>query len=113
TKYGLRGIAARTIDQALAAILTAIAPSTAPRAPEPAWISVMDTIAAASRDAYRALVFDDARFMPFFLAATPIDVIERMLIGSRPSRRGDPQDANGLCAIPWVFAWTQGRLILP
>ncbi|MEX0899393.1 MAG: phosphoenolpyruvate carboxylase [Gammaproteobacteria bacterium] len=113
TKYGIRGIAIRTLDQAFAAVLTGIASPTMPRAPVPAWCDAMDVIAGASRDAYRKLVFDDPRFMPFFLEATPIDVIERMLIGSRPSRRGRVEDPHSLRAIPWVFAWTQCRLVLP
>src|SRR5690606_35616157 len=84
-----------------------------PRGALPAWCDAMDVIADASRGAYRTLVFDDPRFMPYFLDATPIDVIERMLIGSRPSRRGRAEDPHSLRAIPWVFAWTQCRLVLP
>ncbi len=113
TKYGLRGIAIRTLDQAFAAVLAGIASPTAPRAPAKKWCEAMEAMAGASREAYRALVFDDPRFMPFFLNATPIDVIERMLIGSRPSRRGRVEDPHSLRAIPWVFAWTQCRLVLP
>jgi phosphoenolpyruvate carboxylase len=73
----------------------------------------METLAKASRDAYRALVFDEPRFPRFFSQATPIDVIERMMIGSRPSRRASGGDVRALRAIPWVFAWTQSRIILP
>ena len=52
-------------------------------------------------------------FPAYFRRATPIDVIERLGIGSRPSSRGDDDSLTELRAIPWVFAWTQSRLILP
>ena len=62
----------------------------------------------ASRTHYRALVHAHPDFPAYFRAATPIDVIERLQIGSRPSRRRDGGIAN-LRAIPWVFAWSQNR----
>ena len=77
----------------------------------------MDEIAATSRATYRALVYDDSRFVEYFRLATPIDVIERMAIGSRPpARRPGAKGGSGiepLRAIPWVFAWTQSRNVLP
>ena len=66
-------------------------------------------IATESRRAYRALVHDNPRFTEYFRAATPIDVIERLRIGSRPSRRGGAGGIESLRAIPWVFAWSQNR----
>jgi phosphoenolpyruvate carboxylase len=74
---------------------------------------VMEEIAAASRAAYRALVVDDARFSEYFRLATPIDVIENMPIGSRPPSRRAGSGIGQLRAIPWVFAWTQSRHMLP
>lgn len=112
-KYGLRGIAVRTLDQAVGAILRGIAPGHGPAAPEPEWIAAMNLVAEASRAHYRALVYEDGRLVSFFQQSTPIDVIERMMIGSRPSRRGVGGDISALRAIPWVFAWTQSRVILP
>ena len=80
----------------------------------------MDDIARDSRAAYRALVYDDPRFVAYFRQATPIDVIQRMEISSRPASRpgaGDADQPSGeierLRAIPWVFAWTQSRHLLP
>src|SRR5690606_8254441 len=80
----------------------------------PEWADAMQRLAEASRRHFRALVHEDETFYAFFRAVTPIDVIERMKIGSRPAarRRGD-RGIDDLRAIPWVFAWTQNRCILP
>jgi len=112
-KYGLRAIASRTFDQAIGAILSVTGNPGADIEPNAEWLAVMDTLANASRECYRALVFDEPGFPRFFSQATPIDVIERMMIGSRPSRRASGGDVRALRAIPWVFAWTQSRIILP
>jgi phosphoenolpyruvate carboxylase len=73
----------------------------------------MDEIAATSHTAYRALVYDDPRFVEYFRLSTPIDVIERMPMGSRPPSRRSGSGIEQLRAIPWVFAWTQNRSVLP
>ncbi len=73
--------------------------------------AVMDQLAAASREAYRALVDSDG-FVTFFSQATPIDVIEQTRIGSRPARRTGERTLGALRAIPWVFAWSQSRFYL-
>ena len=115
-KYGLRGIAMRTLEQTVSAVALATALPRTPDARETGWTSVMDDIARDSRAAYRALVYDDPQFVEYFRRATPIDVIQRMEIGSRPASR-QSADAGGeieqLRAIPWVFAWTQSRHLLP
>jgi phosphoenolpyruvate carboxylase len=69
--------------------------------------------ATAARTAYRALVHEDPRFTDYFRSATPIDVIERMSIGSRPVSRRSGAGVEHLRAIPWVFSWTQCRAMLP
>jgi phosphoenolpyruvate carboxylase len=74
---------------------------------------MMDVIAAASREAYRKLVYHNPRFFEYFRNATPIDLIERMRIGSRPSARRNQAGIGDLRAIPWVFSWTQARCVLP
>ncbi len=114
-KYGLRGIAMRTLEQTVSAVALA---TTLPRAPdtrEAGWTAIMDEIARDSRTAYRALVYDDRRFVEYFRLATPIDVIQRMEIGSRPASRPSVEqgEIEQLRAIPWVFAWTQSRHLLP
>jgi phosphoenolpyruvate carboxylase len=86
-------------------------------APDPRWREIMEAIARDSRATYRALVYDDAEFVDYFHLATPIDVIQRMEIGSRPATRPAEKEEGGeiagLRAIPWVFAWTQSRHLLP
>jgi phosphoenolpyruvate carboxylase len=79
----------------------------------PEWHAMMDVIAAASRTAYRKLVYKTDGFYDYFRAATPIDLIELMRIGSRPSSRRAQTGIGDLRAIPWVFSWTQARCTLP
>ena len=78
-----------------------------------AWRAEAQRLAAASRDAYRALVYDDPAFPRFFRQVTPIDALGEINIGSRPQARGRDASVESLRAIPWVFAWTQNRLLLP
>ncbi len=112
-KYGLRGIAERTLELMIGAVLEASLQS-AERAPaDPAWAAVMTTVAGAARGTHYALVHTNPDFLPYFRAATPIDVIERLPIGSRPASRRSGQGLENLRAIPWVFAWTQSRHLLP
>ena len=64
--------------------------------------------------AYRALVYEDPEFYEFFRQLTPIDVIERMQIGSRPSTRSErAAGVPALRSIPWTHAWSQSRYMLP
>ncbi len=111
-KYGLRGIAIRTLEQAASSVAEATLHDGGDP-PPPLWRQVMEDISAESRSAYRALVHEDDGFYAYFRQATPIDVIERMRIGSRPPARRQMQGIRDLRAIPWVFAWTQTRAILP
>jgi phosphoenolpyruvate carboxylase len=117
-KYGLRGIAMRTLEQTVSAVMLATALPAA-NAVSDEQAEIMEEIARESRRAYRALVFDDSRFVEYFRSATPIDVIQRMEMGSRPAARpgndaqGGPGEIERLRAIPWVFAWTQSRHLLP
>jgi phosphoenolpyruvate carboxylase len=111
--YGLRAIAMRTLERTFAAVAlaTANAQDAAPIAADQ--IEAMRTIAAKSLEAYRGLVFGSAEFLEYFRAATPLDVIERMHIASRPAARAAGSGILALRAIPWVFAWTQSRHMLP
>jgi phosphoenolpyruvate carboxylase len=113
--YGLRPIAMRTLERAFNALTTTTAAAKLGKltTDRPEHLEVAATIAAASREAYRGLVFTEAKFHEFFRAVTPIDVIERMQIGSRPVHRTGSSSADSLRAVPWVFAWTQSRHMLP
>jgi phosphoenolpyruvate carboxylase len=70
-------------------------------------------MAARSTQSYRAIVRDDPRFVPYFLAATPTEELAHLQIGSRPARRKATRDVASLRAIPWIFSWMQTRLVLP
>jgi phosphoenolpyruvate carboxylase len=79
---------------------------------KPAWLSMIEELAQRSYRAYRELV-EQPGFIQFFGDATPIEEIENLPIGSRPSRRRGERTLNDLRAIPWVFAWTQNRCMIP
>lgn len=111
-KFGFRALALRNLEQTVGAVLRA---SLRPRATEPreqGWIACMDELAATSRRAYRDFV-ERPGFVDYFRTATPIDVIEKMTLGSRPASRRSMRGVQDLRAIPWVFSWTQCRSILP
>jgi phosphoenolpyruvate carboxylase len=110
--YSLRPIAMRTLERTFASVALATAQAQMPPI-APDQIETMRTIAAHSLKAYRGLVFDSEGFFDYFRAATPLDVIERMHIASRPAARADGGGVQALRAIPWVFAWTQSRHMLP
>lgn len=69
--------------------------------------------AQTSCAAYRGVVRGDPRFIEFFQAATPVNELGRMNIGSRPAKRKAAGSIDDLRAIPWIFAWTQTRFHLP
>jgi len=108
-KYGIRSIALRNLEQATGAVLRATLRPRPPEPREPQWRTRMNDIAGNARGAYRQLVHEHPQFPDYFRAATPIDVIERLRIGSRPSRRAGAGGVDKLRAIPWVFAWSQNR----
>jgi phosphoenolpyruvate carboxylase len=72
----------------------------------------MQKLARDSFAYYQDLVYRTPEFQEYFWQATPIDVIEQLRLGSRPSRRTASRDLRTLRAIPWVFAWTQSRHLL-
>ena len=107
-KYAIRALALRNLEQTTGAVLRA---SLRPRPPEPReirWRDLAATLAQRSRAYYRALVHEHPQFPTYFRAATPIDVIEQLRLGSRPSKRREG-GIEALRAIPWVFAWSQNR----
>ncbi|MBI5093663.1 MAG: phosphoenolpyruvate carboxylase [Candidatus Hydrogenedentes bacterium] len=109
-KYSNPVIAQRNLEQLTSAVIAAnCAP--APKT-EPAWLTAMDSLAHGSFEFYQDLVYRTPEFQKYFRQATPIDLIEHLRIGSRPSRRAGEGDVRQLRAIPWVFAWTQSRHLL-
>ncbi len=108
-KFGLPGIALRTLEVYTTATLEAALATPAPL--NPRWRAAMEKVAGAASAAFRRTVYDDPRFPTYFRAATPVAELDALHIGSRPAKRG----AGGLGllrAIPWQFAWTQTRLLL-
>ena len=73
----------------------------------------MDRLAQVSCDAYRAVVREQPDFVPYFRHATPEQELARLPLGSRPARRAGGGGIESLRAIPWIFAWSQNRLMLP
>ena len=74
---------------------------------------IMDEIVEDSYNKYRELVFKNPNFYNYFFEATPIKEISSLNIGSRPASRKKITDIGGLRAIPWVFSWSQSRIMLP
>lgn len=134
SKYALHDIAVRNFDQLAAAVLqaTATQPATQNAAKtatqtatkqeaenqvdsEPVhWWNFMEKLSTTSFKAYRSLVYEDPQFVEFFGQSTPIGELSKLQMGSRPTRRtAGSGSIDDLRAIPWVFAWTQSRYMLP
>ena len=111
-RYGLPLIALRTFEQGLNTLALAVA-GERKEAVKPGWAEAVEVLSDASRTRYRNLVHDDPRFFEYFQAVTPVDVIERMQIGSRPLARGGGGGVDAIRAVPWSFAWSQSRHMLP
>jgi phosphoenolpyruvate carboxylase len=112
-RYGLRPIASRTFEQGVNTLTLLAAGYYGTEHLESRWLEAMDLLGRASRERYRAVVHDDPRFLDFFLNVTPVDVIERMQIGSRPVSRQSGAGVSAIRAVPWMFAWSQSRHMLP
>jgi phosphoenolpyruvate carboxylase len=108
-KFGLRSIAWRYLEQISGAVFEATLKPSPQLDGGPKAEAIMSTVSAASRAYYRDMVYDDAGFPGYFRSATPIDVLERMRIGSRPAKRRSQKGLEDLRAIPWVFSWMQSR----
>jgi phosphoenolpyruvate carboxylase len=113
--YGLRPIAMRTLERAFNALslCTFAARNGTLASDDTEQLECAAIIAAESRTAYRRLVYGEPAFYDYFRLVTPIDVIERMQIASRPVYRPELEGLESLRAVPWVFAWTQARHMLP
>lgn len=118
SRYADLDLAHRHLEQIVNAVLLASAPITSRDGNTEAvlthWRETMGAMCDRARGEYRALVHTTPGFMDFWRAATPIDEISRLHIGSRPATRGGGQlQIQDIRAIPWVFSWMQSRFNLP
>jgi phosphoenolpyruvate carboxylase len=119
-KYADEVLAERNLELMIAASLDALARPNA-RDPEghftgilkPEWESALDELSAISFSFYRRHILEDPGVLTYFEQSTPVAELEHAKIGSRPSRRKASPSLADLRAIPWVFGWTQSRLLVP
>ncbi len=119
-KYSDVVLAERNLELMIAASLDALARPNA-RDPHghqsgvllPEWEAALDELSQMAFHFYRANIIDDPEVLHYFEVATPVAELEHAKIGSRPSRRGGRMSFDSLRAIPWVFGWTQSRLLVP
>lgn len=110
-KYGLPEVTISSLSLYTGAILEAnLLP---PPEPEAAWCGIMDQLSADSCAMYRGYVRENKDFVPYFRSATPEQELGKLPLGSRPAKRRASGGVESLRAIPWIFAWTQNRLMLP
>lgn len=110
-KYANPVIALRNLEQLCSATLLAVDAADKMDA-NPVWHATLERLSADSLQHYQQLVWKTPRFHRFFFQATPIDVVEHLQFGSRPSKRPSGKGLKDLRAIPWVLAWTQSRFNL-
>ena len=115
TKFGVTEIAHRELELAASSVLLSAQPDLEPPAiaRRERMESAMDAMSARSAEVYRALVHDDPDLVRWFETVTPVDEVARLRLGSRPAKRRAEGGIDDLRAIPWVFSWTQTRIILP
>jgi phosphoenolpyruvate carboxylase len=119
-KYADEVLAERNLELMIAASLDALARPNARDSEghftgvlKPEWESALDELSAISYGFYREHVLDDPGVVTYFEQSTPVGELEHAKIGSRPARRNASPSLADLRAIPWVFGWTQSRLLAP
>ncbi|WEK53767.1 MAG: phosphoenolpyruvate carboxylase [Candidatus Cohnella colombiensis] len=116
SRYSMKGIAYRSLEQATSSLLLSGYLARYPaqeQSSEAEWERIMEGISEISQTKYQDLIFRDPGFMTFFKESTPLPEVGELNIGSRPSKRKGSDRFEDLRAIPWVFAWTQSRYLLP
>ncbi|KKO53128.1 phosphoenolpyruvate carboxylase [Paenibacillus sp. DMB20] len=115
SRYSLKGIAYRSLEQATSALIRASINARSPEENEheKEWERISAQISSVSQKKYQDLIFRDPDFLSFFKESTPLPEVGELNIGSRPSKRKNSDRFEDLRAIPWVFAWTQSRYLLP
>ena len=119
-KYADEVLAERNLELMIAASLDALARPNA-RDPEghftgvlkPQWEAALNELSGIAFEYYREHILDDPGVVTYFEQSTPVGELEQAKIGSRPSRRNSSPKLTDLRAIPWVFGWTQSRLLVP
>ncbi|MEZ9487980.1 phosphoenolpyruvate carboxylase [Vibrio breoganii] len=110
-KLGLPQVAVNSLNLYASAILEAnLLP---PPEPKKDWRDLMEVLSQVSCEAYRGVVRGEPDFVPYFRAATPELELGKLPLGSRPSKRNPNGGVESLRAIPWIFSWSQNRLVLP
>ncbi|KPZ54774.1 MULTISPECIES: phosphoenolpyruvate carboxylase [unclassified Pseudoalteromonas] len=110
-KFGLPDVALQSLNIYAGAVLQSnLLP---PPEPKPQWREVMKLISEQSCEHYRNVVRHDENFVPYFRMATPELELSKLPLGSRPAKRNPNGGVESLRAIPWIFAWSQNRLMLP
>ena len=112
-RYSNPELAHRHLEQLVHAVLVASSPVQLNKDVSAEWRHVMDAMSDTAFKMYRTLVYETPGFIDFWQAATPLDEIKRLHIGSRPAARGQSTAVNKIRAIPWVFSWMQSRFNLP
>jgi phosphoenolpyruvate carboxylase len=113
-KYAQPALARRNLETLVAATISASCTgSNNPDATSSAHVEAMNELADSAFTAYRSLVYGDDRFVTFFRQITPANEIASLNVGSRPASRKKSHAIEDLRAIPWVFGWTQCRLMIP
>jgi phosphoenolpyruvate carboxylase len=110
-RYADRDLARRSLEVLIAATLEAGIDSSP--ASEPNYMAIVDELSTIAFNEYRSLVYDEPRFENFFRTMTPVSEISKLKIGSRPASRTASTRIEDLRAIPWVFSWSQCRVMLP
>lgn len=116
SRYSMEGIAYRSLEQATSALVKAAYLAKHPSLDQTAdahWEEILPSISETAQTKYQDLIFRDPGFMTFFKESTPLSEVGELNIGSRPSKRKNSERFEDLRAIPWVFAWTQSRYLLP
>lgn len=113
SRYSNPELAHRHLEQIAHAVLVASSPIKTQTEIPGAWRAGIDAMSAAAFKAYRSLVYETPAFIDFWQAATPLDEIKRLHIGSRPAARTQSSEVSKIRAIPWVFSWMQSRFNLP
>jgi phosphoenolpyruvate carboxylase len=119
-KYADEVLAERNLELMIAASLDALARPNA-RDPQghftgvlkPEWVAALDELSEISFAFYRKHILENEDVITYFEQSTPVGELEGAKIGSRPARRKATRNIGDLRAIPWVFGWTQSRLLVP